>query len=137
MGLPVAEDRNGQNGDEARSATAGRTPGADETIQLRYRCQGSPHRLTLSPCWDLTDRKTMTRSASHVIRETESLYRDLSDVLSPGGVVLGSILGQRAKAPPGRQHRGVDARQSDESTGLRARSTGTHKRRQLHAGRRT
>ena len=38
--------------------------------------------------WDPTDRKTIGRSANHVIRETESIYRDLGEFLPPGGVVL-------------------------------------------------
>jgi hypothetical protein len=40
--------------------------------------------------WDPTDRKTMSRSANHVIRETESMYRDLGAFLPPGGIVLAS-----------------------------------------------
>jgi hypothetical protein len=43
--------------------------------------------------WDPSDRKRMGRSANHVIRETESMYRDLGDFLPAGGVILASNAG--------------------------------------------
>ena len=41
---------------------------------------------TLFPVWDGTNRKTMGRTANHIIRENEALRKDWPDVL-PDGVI--------------------------------------------------
>lgn len=46
----------------------------------------------------------MGRSANHIIRETESLYRDVGELLPPGGIVLRSNAGGDELNPPARRH---------------------------------
>ena len=41
---------------------------------------------TLFPVWDATNRKTMGRTANHIVRENEALRKDWSDIL-PAGVI--------------------------------------------------
>jgi hypothetical protein len=41
---------------------------------------------TLYPVWDPTDRKTMGRTAGHIVRENETLRREWPEAL-PDGVV--------------------------------------------------
>ena len=96
MGLPVAEERivetETQLGRRLPDGFRERTKQSNGGTDIKV----GRTRFTLYAVWDPTDRKTMTRSASHVIRETESLYRYLGDLLPPGGVVLGSDNGGNA-----------------------------------------
>jgi len=41
---------------------------------------------TLYPVWDSTNRKTMGRTANHIVRENEALRKDWADIL-PAGVI--------------------------------------------------
>jgi SMI1 / KNR4 family (SUKH-1) len=43
---------------------------------------------TLYPVWDPTNRKTMGRTANHILRENEALRRDWPDVLPEGWVAI-------------------------------------------------
>jgi hypothetical protein len=43
---------------------------------------------SLYPVWDPTNRKTMGRTANHIIRENEALRRDWPDVLPEGFVAI-------------------------------------------------
>jgi hypothetical protein len=43
---------------------------------------------TLFPVWDPTDRRTMSRTAGHIIRENEALLRDWPDVLPTGYIAI-------------------------------------------------
>ncbi len=43
---------------------------------------------TLYPVWDGTDRKTVARTANHLIRENEALRREWPDVMPPGFVAI-------------------------------------------------
>jgi SMI1 / KNR4 family (SUKH-1) len=43
---------------------------------------------TLYPVWDATDRKTVARTAAHIIRENEVLRREWQDVLPPGVIAI-------------------------------------------------
>ncbi len=43
---------------------------------------------TLYPVWDATNRKTMSRTANHIVRENESLRRDWADILPIGVIAI-------------------------------------------------
>jgi hypothetical protein len=43
---------------------------------------------TLYPMWDATNRKTMGRTANHIVRENESLRRDWADILPTGAIAI-------------------------------------------------
>lgn len=43
---------------------------------------------TLFPVWDATNRKTMGRTANHIIRENEALRKDWPDVLPDGFIAI-------------------------------------------------
>ena len=43
---------------------------------------------TLYPVWDNTDRKTVARTANHIIRENQALRRDWPDVMPPGFIAI-------------------------------------------------
>ena len=38
--------------------------------------------------WDNTDRKTVARTANHIIRENQALRRDWPDVMPPGFIAI-------------------------------------------------
>ena len=57
---------------------------------------------TLHPVWDPTDRRTMGRTASHLVRENEVLRIDLPDALPEGWIAVaendeGDLLVPRAR----------------------------------------
>lgn len=43
---------------------------------------------TLYPVWDPTNRRTMGRTANHIVRENEVLRRELADVMPAGFVAI-------------------------------------------------
>ena len=43
---------------------------------------------TLYPVWDATNRKTMGRTANHIVRENESLRKDWADILPTGVIAI-------------------------------------------------
>jgi hypothetical protein len=43
---------------------------------------------TLYPVWDPTNRKTMGRTANHIVRENEALRKDWADVLPDGFLAI-------------------------------------------------
>jgi hypothetical protein len=43
---------------------------------------------TLYPVWDATNRKTMARTANHIVRENESLRNDWADILPTGVIAI-------------------------------------------------
>ena len=90
MGLPVSEERIA----EAEVKLGRRLPEGYRELTKRSN-GGATIRIgsgyfDVYAVWDPTDRKTMGRSASHVIRETEAIYRDLGAFLPAGGIVLAS-----------------------------------------------
>jgi hypothetical protein len=48
---------------------------------------------TLYPVWDPTDRRTIGRTANHIIRENESLRGGLPDALPAGCLAIASDVG--------------------------------------------
>lgn len=50
--------------------------------------QAADETWTLYPVWDPTSRKTMGRTANHIIRENESLRRDWPDILPDGHIAI-------------------------------------------------
>jgi hypothetical protein len=44
----------------------------------------------LYPVWDPTDRRTVGRTANNIVRETESLHRDLSGILPEDAIAVGA-----------------------------------------------
>ena len=45
---------------------------------------------TLHPVWDPTDRRTIARTANHIVRETSTIRDALGDGFPPGAVAVGS-----------------------------------------------
>ena len=45
---------------------------------------------TLYPVWDPTDRRTIARTANHIVRENEALRSDWPDILPPGVLAIAS-----------------------------------------------
>jgi hypothetical protein len=93
MGLPVSEDRIA----ETEAKLGRRLPEGFRALSMASN-GGSTIRIggddfDVLAVWDPTDRKRMSRSANHVMRETESLYRDLGEFLPSGGVVLATNAG--------------------------------------------
>ena len=43
---------------------------------------------TLYPVWDPTNRKTMGRTANHIVRENESLRKDWAEILPAGYIAI-------------------------------------------------
>jgi hypothetical protein len=93
MGLPVSEERIAETEAKVgrrlpegfRELTKKSNGGASIRIGSTY--------FDVYAIWDPTDRKSMSRSANHVVRETEAIYRDLGDFLPAGGAVLASNAG--------------------------------------------
>jgi len=50
--------------------------------------QAAGEAWTLYPVWDDTDRKTVARTANHLIRENEALRRDWPDLIPPGFIAI-------------------------------------------------
>ncbi len=69
---------------------------------------------TLYPVWDPTNRKTMGRTANHIIRENEALRRDWPDVLPEGFLAIAdNVGGDLLVLPPGEE----EVRLWDHETG--------------------
>ena len=93
MGLPVTEERIA----ETEAKLGRRLPEGFRTLTKQSNGGTSikvgRESFEVYAVWDPTDRKSIGRSANHVIKETESIYRDLGEYLPAGGVVLASNAG--------------------------------------------
>ena len=76
----------------AAEAVLGRTlPEAHRTRLIRENggeIRAMRDTWTLFPVWDPTNRKTMGRTANHIVRENEALRRDWPDVLPERWVAI-------------------------------------------------
>jgi hypothetical protein len=48
---------------------------------------------TLYPVWDASNRKTISRTANHILRENETLHRDWPDVLPSDAIAMADNAG--------------------------------------------
>jgi hypothetical protein len=68
-----------------------RLPGAHRERLIRENggeIRADRQNWTLYPVWDPTNRKTMGRSANHIVRENEALRNDWADMLPDGCIAI-------------------------------------------------
>ncbi len=88
MPFPVSQARI----EEAEAQLGRRLPDAQRQRLLRANggeVEAVDEDWTLYPVWDPTDRKTMGRTANHIVRENEAWRRDWPDMLPGGFLAIG------------------------------------------------
>jgi hypothetical protein len=78
--VAAAEAKLGRRLPDAHRQRLVRTNGGEVKVSREW--------WTLYPVWDLSNRKTIARTANHILRENEALRREWPEVLPPETIAI-------------------------------------------------